>query len=217
MSTLFTTELFILKRDSIKEEKMKRTIVFSLVFLMVFTIGLSAKVKVIPGTYSTANGDFYTKFWKELFKGGFPGQPGNVIMALGEGYILNQAKLVTVEASNNAEYTYMTTYAGGMMTLNPSGPWCDSGTLKAKNITAVNYSSQNPVLTGILKFYLKFEGEFDNAPGYHFVGEAWYEGQPEVKYDELTGQPSFQRGMDYEVTITITGPVESPKKTKPKE
>jgi hypothetical protein len=196
---------------------MKRTIVFSLVFLMVFVIGLSAKVKVNPGIYSTKDGHFYTKFWKELFKGGGPGQPGNVIMALGEGYIFNQAKLVNVEASNNVDYTYMTTYAGGMMTLNPSGPWCDSGTLKAKNITAVNYSSQNPVLTGILKFYLKFEGNFDNAPGYHFVVEAWYEGQPEVKYDELTGQPSFQRGTDYEVTITITGAAESPKKIKPKK
>jgi len=196
---------------------MKRMIVFSLVFLMVFTIGLSAKVKVIPGTYSTANGDFYTKFWKEMFKGGFPGQPGNVLMALGEGYIFNQAKLVAVMPSDNPAYTYMTTYAGGMMTLNPSGPWCDSGTLKAKNITAVNYSSQDPVLTGILKFYLKFEGDFDNAPGYHYVVEATYEGQPEVKYDELTGQPCFQRGMDYEVTITITGAAESLKKIKPKK
>jgi len=196
---------------------MKRTIVFSLVFLMVFTIGLSAKVKVIPGTYSTENGDFYTKFWKELFKGGFPGQPGNVLMALGEGFIFNQAKLVTVMPSPDPAYTYMTTYTGGMMTLNPSGPWCDSGTLKAKNITAVNYSSQNPPLTGILTFYLKFEGDFDNAPGYHFVVEAWYVGQPEVKYNELTGQPSFQRGMDYDVTITITGAAESPKKIKPKK
>jgi len=201
---------------------MKRKIVFSLVFLMVFTIGLSAKVKVIPGTYSTENGDFYTKFWKEMFKGGGPGQPGNVLMALGEGYIFNQAKLVTavygtyVLPDDPNIYTYMSTYTGGMMTLNPSGPWCDSGTLKAKNITAVNYSSQDPVLTGILTFYLKFEGDFDNAPGYHFVVEARYVGQPEVKYDELTGQPCFQRGMDYDVTITITGAAENPKKKNPK-
>ena len=66
---------------------------------MVFTVGLSAKVKVVPGVYSTENGDFYTKFWKELFKGGYPGQPGNVLQALGEGYIFNQAKLVTVRAA----------------------------------------------------------------------------------------------------------------------
>jgi len=203
---------------------MKRTIVFSLVFLMVFTIGLSAKVKVNPGIYSTAEGHFYTKFWKEMFKGGFPGQPGNVLMALGEGYIFNQAKLVTVEPGawgglpNDLNvYAYKSTYTGGMMTLNPSGPWCDSGTLKAKNVTAVNYSSQDPVLTGILKFHLTIEGDFDNAPGYHYVVEATYDGQPEVKYDELTGQPCFQRGMDYEVTINITGPAESPKKTKPKK
>ena len=201
---------------------MKRTIVFSLVFLMFFTIGLSAKVKVNPGIYSTENADFYTKFWKELFKGGFPGQPGNVLQALGEGYIFNQAKLVTVEGGafvigdDPYTYAYKSTYTGGMMTLNPSGPWCDSGSLKAKNITAVNYSTQNPVLTGVLKFHLRFEGDFDNAPGYHFVVDAWYEGQPEVKYDELTGQPAFQRGMDYDVKIDITGAVIA-KKTKPKK
>ena len=183
---------------------------------MVFTIGLSARVKVIPGIYSTAEGYFYTKFWKELFKGGGPGQPGNVLMALGEGYIFNQAKLVTVEYGTYVEgddtFTYKSTYTGGMMTLIPSGPWCDSGTLKAKNITAVNYSSQNPPLTGILKFHLTFEGDFINAPGYHFVVDAWYEGQPEVKYDELTGQPCFQRGMDYDVTITISGDAAGTKK-----
>jgi hypothetical protein len=189
---------------------MKRMIVFSLVFLMVFTIGLSAKVKVIPGTYSTANGDFYTKFWKEMFKGGFPGKPGNVLMALGEGYIFNQAKLVTVEPGawgglpNDLNvYAYKSTYTGGMMTLNPSGPWCDSGTLKAKNVTAINYSNQDPVLTGILYFHLTIMGDFSNAP-YSFVIDALYSGQPEVKYDETTGLPVFQRGMDYDVTITIS-------------
>ena len=208
---------------------MKRTIVFSLVFFLVFTIGLSAKVKVIPGTYSTKDGDFYTKFWKEMFKGGGPGQPGNVLMALGEGYIFNQAKLVNVEGGGGFTvgtppfvidtfvYDYKSTYTGGMMTLNPSGPWCDAGTLKAKNVTAVNYSSQANPPTGFLKFYLRFEGDFDNAPGCHFVVEAWYEGQPEVKYDEQTGQPCFQRGMDYEVTITITGAAENPKKKNPKK
>jgi hypothetical protein len=188
---------------------MKRAIVFSLVFLVVFTIGLSAKVKVIPSTYSTENGDFYTKFWKEMFKGGGPGQPGNTLQALGEGYIFNQAKLVTVEGggftvgTDPFVYAYKSTYTGGKMTLNPSGPWCDAGTLKAKNVTAINYSSQDPPLTGVLKFHLIIEGNFTNAPGYHFIIDAMYEGQPEVKYDETTGLPVFQRGMDYDVTITI--------------
>jgi hypothetical protein len=199
---------------------MKRVIVLSLVFLVFFSIGLSAKVKVIPGVYSTEGGDFYTKFWKESFKGGGPGQPGNVLMALGEGYIFNQAKLVTVEGGGFTvvgtddpfTYAFKSTYTGGMMTLIPSGPWCDSGTLKAKNITAVNYSFQEPVLTGILKFHLTFEGDFVNAPGYHFVVDARYEGQPEVKYDATTGLPCFQRGMDYDVTITITGAPAGPKK-----
>ena len=189
---------------------MKRVIVFSLAFLMVFAVGLSAKVKVIPGVYSTEAGDFYTKFWKEVFKGGGPGQAGNGLMALGEGYIFNQAKLVTVEGggftvgTDPFTYAYKSTYTGGKMTLNPSGPWCDAGTLKGKNVTAINYSYQDPPLIGVLKFHLTIEGDFANAPGFHFVIDATYEGQPEVMYGKTTGLPVFQRGMDYEVTITIT-------------
>ncbi len=189
---------------------MKKTIVLSLALLLVLAVGLSAKVRVNAGIYSTAEGDFYTKFWKEIFKGGGPGQPGNTLQALGEGYIFNQARLVTVEAgaflvgTDPFNYAYKSTYTGGKLTLNPSGPWCDAGALKARNVTAVNYSSQDPPLTGILKFHLVIEGDFFNAPGYHFVIDATYEGQPEVKYDETTGLPVFQRGMDYEVTITIT-------------
>jgi hypothetical protein len=205
-------------REQGKEEQMKRAIVFSLALVLVFTVGLSAKVKVIPGTYSTGEGDFYTKFWKEMFKGGGPGQPGNTLQALGEGYIHNQAKLVSVEGgaftvgTDGFVYAYKSTYTGGKMTLNPSGPWCDAGTLKANNVTAINYSYQPIPLIGVLKFHLTIEGDFTNAPGYHFVIDAMYEGQPEVKYDEITGLPCFQRGTDYEVTITISGGPLTPKK-----
>jgi hypothetical protein len=186
---------------------MKKTIIWVSLFIILFSVGLQAKPKpkkspVIPGTYSTAEGDFYTKFWKEMFKGGGPGQTGNELMALGEGFIFNQAKLQSVVASDNPNYTYKTTYVRGKLTLNSSGPWLKSGKLRASNITVTNYSSQNPPLTGILTFYLRFEGDFDNEP-YHFVIEATYEGQPEVKYGE-EGKPVFQRGMDFEVTITIT-------------
>ncbi len=189
---------------------MKKAIVFSLAFLMIFAIGLSAKVRVVPGVYSTEEGDFYTKFWKEIFKGGGPGQIGNTLQALGEGFIFNQARLASVEAGSFTvgtdpfAYAYKSTYSGGKLTLNPSGPWCDRGALKARNVTAVNYSTQDPPLTGILKYHLTIEGDFFNAPGVHFVIEATYEGQPEVKYDETTGLPCFQRGMDYDVVITIS-------------
>jgi len=197
-----------MKGPTCKEESMKKAMVFSLALLMVFAVGLSAKVKVAPGVYATDEGDFYTKFWKEMLKGGAPGQPGNTLQALGEGYIFNQAKLVSVEGggftvgTDPFVYAYKTTYTGGNMTLNPSGPWCDAGALKAKNVTAINYSSQDPPLTGILKFHLVLEGDFANAP-YHFLVEAMYEGQPEVKYNDVTGLPCLQRGEDYDVIITI--------------
>jgi len=181
---------------------MKRTAICVLALVLLINLGGWAKVRVIPGTYSTANGDFYTKFWKEMFKGGGPGQVGNTLMALGEGFIFNQAKLQSVEASDDPNFMYKTTYVGGKLTLNSSVGWLKSGILRATKVTAVNYSSQNPPLTGELNFLIKLEGDFDNAP-YHFVIEATYTGQPEVKYDTL-GNPVFQRGTDFEVTITIT-------------
>jgi len=187
---------------------MKRAIVCFLAFFLVFSAVLLAKVRVVPGVYSTEAGDFYTKFWKEIFKGGGPGLPGNTLQALGEGYIFNQAKLVSVEGGSfqvGADpnvYAYKSTFTGGKLTLNPSGPWCDAGTIKAKNVTAINYSSQDSPPMGILKYHLTIEGDF--APGYRFIIDATYEGQPEIKYDETTGLPVFQRGTDYDVTITIT-------------
>lgn len=181
---------------------MKRTAICVLALVLVINLGALAKARVVPGVYSTADGDFYTKFWKEMFKGGGPGQVGNTLMALGEGFIFNQAKLQSVEASDLAGYTYKTTYVGGKLTLNSSGPWLESGKLRATHVTAINYSTQDPPLTGELTFLIKLEGDFDKVP-YHFVIEATYIGQPEVKYDDL-GNPVFQRGMDFEVTITIT-------------
>lgn len=181
---------------------MKRTAICVLALVLLINLGGLAKVRVYPGTFSTADGDFYTKFWKEMFKGGGPGQPGNTLMALGEGFIFNQAKLQSVVVSDDSNYMYKTTYVGGKLTLNPSGPWLKSGILRATRVTAINYSSQDPPLTGELNFLIKLEGDFDNA-NYHFLIEASYQGQPEVKYDDL-GNPVFQRGMDFEVTITIS-------------
>lgn len=192
----------------------KKRAVLSVLGVLALAIGLSAKVRVNPGVYSTAAGDFYVKYWKEMFKGGFPGQTGNVLQALGEGYIFTKARLVSVGPSDNPSYLFKSTYTGGELTLNPSGPWCDAGTLKARRVTAVNWSTQSPVLTGVLTFYLKAEGDFENAPGCHFVIEAWYTGQPEVKYGETSGRPVFQRGTDYDARLTITGTGTTPKKKK---
>lgn len=184
---------------------MKRTAICVLALVLLINLGGWAKVRLngtTPVSYSTGTGDFYTKFWKEMFKGGGPGQVGNTLMALGEGFIFNQAKLESVVASDITGYDFKTTYVGGKLTLNSSGPWLKSGILRATKVTATNYSSQNPPLVGELNFYIKLEGDFDNAP-YHFLIEAYYEGSPEVKYDDM-GRPVFQRGTDFEVTITIT-------------
>jgi hypothetical protein len=179
---------------------MKKTAISVLALVLLISLSGWAKVRVNAGTYSTGTADFYTKFWKEMFKGGGPGQVGNTLMALGEGFIFNQAKLQLVEASDNPAYAYKTTYVGGKLTLNSSVDWLSSGILRATKITATNYSIQDPV-TGELSFLITMAGDFDNAP-YTFAIEASYQGQPEVKYDDM-GRPVFQRGTDFEVTIKI--------------
>jgi hypothetical protein len=68
---------------------MKKAVIGVFILVLVLNLGALAKSRVVPGVYSTANGDFYTKFWKEMFKGGGPGQVGNTVMALGEGFIFN--------------------------------------------------------------------------------------------------------------------------------
>ena len=73
--------------------------------LMTALFGVSAHAGpwVSPiGTYCTADypsdecedqDNFKTKFWKENFFGGGPGQPGNILMAVGKGFMLQNVVL----------------------------------------------------------------------------------------------------------------------------
>lgn len=159
------------------------------------------KPKVNYGEFSTCDPegpDFNTKFWKEMFKGGGPGQIGNTLKALGDGFIFKQAKLTQVIPL--ATDTYETTYEGGVLILNSSGPWLNFGKLKAVNVTATNTSTFDNA-TGILDFVIEFEGEFTH-PGFHFKLVASYHGQPEIKFND-EDEMVFQRGSDFEVKIII--------------
>ena len=137
-----------------------------------------------------------------MFKGGFPGQPGNVLQALGEGYIFNKARLVGVAGSDNPSYASKSTYEGGEMTLNPSGPWCDAGTLKARGITVVDYSSQSPVLTGVLTLLPESRGGLRERAGLRLRPRSLVHGPARGQVRRESGRPIFQRGTDYEARIT---------------
>jgi len=184
---------------------MKKGALIGWVFLLSLGFVLSeaqAGPLVNPGSYSTTNGDFTTKFWKEKFIGGGPGQPGNVLMAIGQGFVFQHGTLEEVASSTDPNYDWMTTYRGGTLILNSQGPWLEKGILIAKDITAVNYSK---VVDGQLQFYLTMEGSFQNAP-YTFSAEVMFEGGPDtywIKYDE-NGAFEFQGGTGFEVNITIS-------------
>ncbi len=167
---------------------MKRLIVFTLCLLLVgFAVSAKNdkdkdKNMVNLGTYSIGAGDFEAKFWKEMFKGGGPGQPGNTLMAVGEGLIFKHAVLESVGVSTDLDYQWITTYVGGMLTLNSSGPWLNKGKLRDTAVLAMNDSKFDED-TGHLEFHLVFGGQFDDT-GYFYRVDAWYQGEPRIQIDD---------------------------------
>jgi hypothetical protein len=174
-----------------------RVALSTLVFVLVAFTGVS---QALNDVYKPQ-----TKFWMEKFQGGGPGQEGNVLMATGKGFMFQHA--ILEEATLNPDNSYTTTYIGGELTLNPSGPWASKvkgkkpfRTLKASDITATNHSTYDPV-TGKLIFELTFGGKFDNA-NLSYCAKATYDGFPQIKLDD-EGKPVFQRGFSPEFKVEI--------------
>ncbi len=69
------------------------------------------------------------KFWKEKFLAGRPGAVGNVLMAVGDGFVFQNAVLTNVQGpwvANDLDclgckIKYITTYSNGLLTINPNG------------------------------------------------------------------------------------------------
>ena len=200
---------------------MKRLALMGFTFTVALLLTTSAHAGpfVFPGTYSTDSDDFTTKFWKEKFFGGGPGQPGNVLMAVGQGFILQNVVLEDTvfcetpgcnlplehPCSYSEEWTYETTYRGGFLRLNSKGPWLKKGKLKdATDLEATNYSyvdqDQN------LHFCLTISDDtFDRVQNVSYDIVATFDGTPDnyqMKYDEEG--PVFQRGYDFDAEIMIT-------------
>lgn len=189
----------------------KRWIKTGLLFLiMVFVASPAAAKKkatgpaVNPGTYTTGNEDFNSKFWEEKFKGGAPGAPGNVFMAVGQGFLIKQAVLDDVlpaeSGSGNCTRDWETTYEGGVLALNASGPWLNKGRLTATNLTVTN-CSYSVDEDGLLDLEIIFSGKFDNAE-FYFDVIATYSDIPVIKY--VAGSPVFQKGAYLDMEITIS-------------
>ena len=223
---------------------MKKIALVSLVFLVALLLSISAQAKPVfdrvnEGIYCTeniddgsCNGNFATKFWKEKFFGGGPGAPGNVLMAIGQGFTLQNVVLQEVvpciDCTTFVEghpcysdpegqpitYQYKTTYEGGFLRLNkgPRKLWVNKGKLKDTDLVATNYSAHNPVDGSLEHFCLVISGEFNNAENTPYnviatfdVGEDNYQ----FKYDD-EGNPVFQRGYDFDAIITIGPPLALP-------
>jgi hypothetical protein len=186
---------------------MKKVTLASLVFVLVLSVGLTAQAVVDSEIYSTANGDFTTKFWKEKFIGGGHGAPGNILMAIGQGFVFQNAVLEKAEprydTTGNFVIGYKTTYTGGRLTLNSRGPWLNKKKYQVTDIEAINESTRDA--DGNLYFTLSFSGPDKKAGVWvdvtvSFVATAE---NYEIKYDE-DGTLDFHRGFDFNADIEIT-------------
>jgi hypothetical protein len=193
---------------------------FSLMVALFLFASAHAGPVVVPGSYSTDDGDFTTTFWKEKFFGGGPGQPGNVLMAVGQGFILQNVVLQSVEecageadqwcglATGDPCYSnqwdYKTTYEGGFLRLNSKGPWLKKGKLKdATDLQATNYSYVDQ--DNNLHFCLTINDAFDRVQNVSYDIVATFDGTPDnyqMKYDE--DGPVFQKGYYFNAVITIS-------------
>ena len=191
---------------------MKRMVLISVVIMLGLSLGLTAQAGPVvnpPGSWSTPD-EFTTKFWKEKFFGGGPGQPGNVLMAIGQGFVFQNAVLQVVVPYSMPDWcidlggaaSYQTTYEGGMLTLNSSGPWLEKGSLKAKNVTAINTSCHDGD-GNLLGFELIMTGPFEKSV-YSFDIVASFTVAPD-NYEVKTDSDGvvFQVGYDFDATITI--------------
>ena len=199
---------------------MKRLMLIGVAIMLGLFLGSRAQAGPVvnPGTYCTdedvwenCNPEFFfTKFWKEEFFGGGPGQPGNSLMAIGQGFVFQNAVLQEVVSCTPCIYGECaifsfrceTTYEGGMLTLNSGGPWLGKGSLKATNITAFNLSYHDAD-GNLLEFVLTMMGQF-NKSGYGFLIVAGFVATPdnyEVKVD--SDGVVFQVGNDFDAVIWI--------------
>ena len=185
---------------------MQKLTLTGFVCLLLLLFGVSANAQ---DTY-TSPGDFATKFWKEKYLGGGDGKPGNVLMAVGEGFVFQNAVLesvegpVTVTSPCGGDFPgYRTTYAGGRLTLNPSGPWAENITVR--DIAATNLSGVNA--TGERFFTLSFSGESKDG-NLVDVTVTWCEDEDNYKRQvtKKNNKPVYQQGTGFEAEITIAPP-----------
>lgn len=180
--------------------------------LVALLFGISAYAQTAE-TYVSPD-DFATKFWKEKYFGGGDGKPGNVLMAVGEGFVFQNATLESVTpltalptemipacASSGSVPGYQTTYTGGRLTLNPSGPWEDDITVR--DIAATNYSGQDS--NGKRFFTLVFGGVSRDDVEVDVVA-TWCETEDNYRRQvtKKKAKPVYQKGTGFEAEITIT-------------
>jgi hypothetical protein len=173
------------------EEIMARKAAILTVFLALFAFYLPANAE---DTY-----DINVKFWKEKFVGANgPGHLGNILMAVGEGWVFQNARLTEVGLSEGdngvceskcSDYRYYSIYEGGQLTLTKKGDWDEN--YKDSSITACNCSTFNNE-TQFLTYELTFAGDFKDGTPYTVTVN--YSGYPRIQVDDETEDPIYQKG-----------------------
>ena len=184
---------------------MKRLVILSIACLMVVFVGKSVWANGDCSYYSTFRDDFTTKFWTEKFFGGDHGEPGNVLMAVGEGFVFQNAVLteepVVVEHPESPSgYAWETTYTGGMVTFNKKGPWGEN--YKLRDVTATNISWRDE--QGYPHFRLRITHYDDESELTFHIYVTFDADSENYKIQENgSGDPVFQTGYGFGATIYI--------------
>jgi hypothetical protein len=171
--------------------------------------------QIVGGEWVTP-ADFTTKFWEEKFFGGGPGAEGNVLMAIGQGFVFQNAVLTVAPVQLKEPLpswcdgvaVYETIYENGRLTLNPSGPWLKKGTLRDRDVKATNISchgSDGALLGFTLTIKDESFEEFAELP--YFVEASFTTDQDDSNYKIFVDEDGItvQKGYNFDATIVIEG------------
>jgi hypothetical protein len=100
-----------------------------------------------------------------------------------------------------ANLYFTTTYTGGRLTLNPSGPWRDN--IIVRDIGATNLSGWDDA--GKRVFILSLQGMSTSGVPVD-VTTTWCETNNNYERQVTKNKPVFQQGTGFTATITIGGP-----------
>jgi len=200
--------------------------------VLLLTAALVAQGAPIVGSYASIElgGAIVDGRWSESYVGGGPGQIGNTVHAASwngttlatqwelSGPAINAPPTVLLNTvvGGTGTIVYFTTYGGGTLLLDDSGPWWtagDPGTAYTVNVTSYTHTTTNQYVGGVVvasSTASSLKGVFADYPGYSIsfaVSAAVPSGYPSFVPDTAA---SGAWGVAQKIRMEIPPPVPEP-------